>query len=80
MYVYIGVYILVCVCVCTYIYIHVYIYRHAALEGKIHGVASDADRLKDLRGLQQRVASVFVLLYQQLRQYLYSCTSQPGTR
>ena len=28
--------------------------------------------------LQQRVASVFVRLYQQLRQYLCCCTSQPG--
>ena len=30
--------------------------------------------------LEERVASVFVLLYQQLRQYLYFCTSQPGRR
>jgi hypothetical protein len=28
---------------------------------------------------QRIAASVFVLLYQQLRQYLYSCTSQPGS-
>ena len=28
--------------------------------------------------LEQRVASVFVLLYQQLRQYLDFCTRQPG--
>ena len=27
--------------------------------------------------LEERAASVFVLLYQQLRQYLYFCTSQP---
>ena len=27
--------------------------------------------------LEERVASVFVLLYQQLRQCLYFCTSQP---
>ena len=30
--------------------------------------------------LEERVASVFVLLFQQLRQYLYFCTSQPGGR
>jgi hypothetical protein len=30
------------------------------------------------RACTSRVASVFVRLYKQLRQYLYFCTSQPG--
>ena len=31
-----------------------------------------------VNALEERVASVFVLLYQQLRQSLYFCTSQPA--
>ncbi len=40
-----------------------------------HPLSSAAAETARLEG---RAASVFVLLYQQLRQYLYCCTSQPG--
>jgi hypothetical protein len=34
--------------------------------------------ISDFLLLEERVASLFVLLYQQLRQNLYFCTRQPG--